>query len=318
MNESTFSANEPLPFSSKDWDRLRFVLQDSILVDTSLNKLAIDFGMKWPIRGPEETPRKYIGYSLEALADLPEFFGKENRLPILYSILTETQSMDDPFYSMADQFEEVAKQEDDTVKAFRELEIPPDFPIAFVNLSPGTRTLCSTEKITELHQLVDFSKRCAKSIHLVGDLHSLVNALLQGNRETLHQFLPLRKGQSGLFLAECLGQYTTQLSPPEAATLLQFYKRPTTRQAWAEARPLPKNQIPAFLEGIKEAVQQCFGFFPDQAQQLRHAVASGDSQSVRFFASIEDADVENLCIAMAMAALDRKPQSKSILGRFLS
>ncbi len=318
MNESTFSPREPLPFSATDWDHIRFQLQDSLLADTSLNKLAIDFGMKWPIRGPEETPRKYISHSLESLGDLPEFFGKESRLPILYAILSETRTMDDPFHYMADQFEEMAEQEDDILKAFRQLEIPPDFPIEFTHLAEGTRTLCATEKITELHELVDFSKRCAKAIHLTGDLHSLVNALLQGDHITLRRFLPMREGQNGLFLAECIGHYTSRLSPTEAASLLRLYKRSTNRQTWNEARSLPKADIAPFLEGIKETVERCFELLPDQAQQLRHTINSGDAATVRFFAPIKDPDVENLAIAMSMAALGKKPPQQSFFGKLLS
>ena len=84
MNETAAEIDHQFPFSVEDWDALRSYFNDSVMAETSLCSLAKNLGLKWPIRGKDETPQKYIKFTLEELADLPEFFGKGNRLPLFY------------------------------------------------------------------------------------------------------------------------------------------------------------------------------------------------------------------------------------------
>ena len=56
---------------------------------------------------------------------------------------------------------------------------------------------------------------------------------------------------------------------------------------------------------------------PDEAQELRAAIDSGTTSSVRFFVSLDDPDLEALSRAVAMAALDKKARFKSFMGNFL-
>ena len=61
---------------------------------------------------------------------------------------------------------------------------------------------------------------------------------------------------------------------------------------------------------VKQTVEKYFELMPDEAQQLRCAIQSGLSSSVRFFVSLNDPDLEGLAMAIAMAALDVKPRLK--------
>lgn len=306
------------PFTDSDWDKLRFLMQDSLLADTSMPKLARDLGHSWPLRGKAETPRKYLHHSLASLAEMPEFYGKGNRLQLLYQILSETISMDDPFHDMATHLDADPVATNEPGIALQDLEVSPDFPIDFANFAPDTLTLCASEKLTTLGELIGFSHRCAQTVFLGGDFQRFLNALLLRDRSALRRFLPLREATNGLFLAETLGFLTTRLSDTEAATLLRLYRLRSTRQAWNDAQPLDRKDHPDLLRILRESAHQRFHWMPDQAQQLRHALETGQDATIRFFAPIADPDVETLCLGIAKAAFDYKPSGTSFLHKIFS
>lgn len=318
MNKPKPETKAGPPFTSADWDKLRFLMQDSVLADTSLAKLAQDTDSKWPIRGRKETPRKYIGHSLEELCELPEFYGKGNRLVLLYRILEEIQSFDDPFRNMVDQFDALVSEEDEARKALRQLEIPADFPLELANFSPETMDLCGAEDIHRLDQLIDFSRRCARTVLLGGEFQRFLNALLQMDIVSLSRFLPVREGESGIFLAESLGHLAGRLPDEYAATLLRAYRISTAKAAWNEVKCLPRSEIPCLFAEIKSVVGRHFALMPDQAQLLRHAVETSQSDCVRFFAPLNNPDIEDLALALAMAALEIKPRAKGFLDRLIN
>lgn len=288
------------------------------MADTSLTKLARDLGYQWPIRGSAETPRKYLHHSLESLTAMPEFFGKGNRLPLLYEILSHTMAMDDPFADMATHLDAAPSAAEEPLQALQSMEVPPDFPVDFAHFAPDTLTLCASENLLTLADLIGFSHRCSRSVLLGGDFQRFFNALLQRDSATLRQYLPLREGRTGLFLAETLGFFTARLSDAEAATLLRMYRLTTTRQSWNEAAPIARADHPELLRVLRESAQKRFALMPDQTQQLRHALESGEAATIRFFAPLSDPDVETLSMAIAKAAFEHKPASGSLLKKLLS
>ena len=100
-------------------------------------------------------------------------------------------------------------------------------------------------------------------------------------------------------------------------SLLEAYQITTTRASWQKAPQLSKQEFQGIVGELKLALKKRMDLMPGEAQQLRHAVESGEAARVRFFVSLRDADLESLSIAIALAALDVKPKSKGLLGRFL-
>ncbi|MFO7726590.1 MAG: hypothetical protein R6V45_13725 [Oceanipulchritudo sp.] len=311
-------SHKALPCTADEWEKLCFLLQDSMMADTSLAKLAQNIGRKWPIRGTEERPRKYIGYALDDLADLPEFYGKGTRLNLLYEILLETQAFDDPFDDMVTHFDAITEEESPPVKALQELEIPVDFPVELASFSLSTEALCEAEGLATIGQLIEFSQRCAKTVLLGGEFQRFLNALIQRDIESLRQFLPVREGRTGPFLAESIARMALRLTDEEAAFLLQRYQIPSIKPSWQNAGPLRKSEAELLLPGIQEHVSKHFTAMPDQAQQLRHAVDTSDAACVRFFAPLQDPDTESLALAVAMAGLGIKPRAQNLFKRFLN
>lgn len=306
-----------IPFTAEEWDKLRYLFQDSVMAKTNLGKLAQNMGTKWPIRGKNETPGKYTSHNLESLMEMPEFYGKENRLPLLYSILKETQSLDDPFSDMVSHLDKVAHQEGSPKAVLGQLEIPLDFPVELANFTRETLSLCRSEGIHTISEFVDFARKSAKSVIISGDYRLLLNALTQLDKKVLKVFLPIREDHNGIFLAEAIGHLARQMSDKQAASLLEAYQISTTRASWQNTASLQKQELQSLFGELKLAVRKRMDLMPEQAQQLRHAVDSGEAARVRYFVSLRDPDLESLSIAIALAALDVKPKSKGLIGRFL-
>ena len=317
MNTTTMTSEQKVPFTSEEWDKLRFLYQDSVMARTNLGKLAQNIGTKWPIRGKNEIPGKYTSHTLESLLEMSEFYGKENRLPLLYSILMETQALDDPFSDMVDHLDKVANQENNADTALKKLEIPLDFPIELANFTRETLSLCRSEGIVTISQFGEFARKSANSVVISGDYKLMLNALTQLDKAALKVFLPIREDEDGIFLAEAIGHMARRMSDRDAASLLEAYEIPTTRASWQNASHLAKQDFQMFAGELKHALKKRLDLMPEQAQQLRHAVESGEAARVRFFVSLKDADLESLAIAITLAALDVKPKAKGFLGRFL-
>lgn len=311
-------SSSKFPCTAEEWETLCYQLTESFMAETSLAKLALNMGLKWPIRGAEECPRKYISYSLEELAEMPEFFGKGNRLEVLYRILKEAQSFDDPFRQMVSHLDEVAKSENEALRSLRELEIPEDYPVSLAGFAPEVQTLCMAEEMSTISELIAFSQRCAKSVVLGGDFRSFLNALCHLDVANLRRYLPVREGSKGIHLAESISLLARQLPDSFAASLLKMYQLSCDKPAWAEARQLGREEMNELVGELKGALEDRFKLMPNQAQQMRHALESGQAATVRYFAPIGDPAIEDLCQAMAMAALGIKPRGGSLFNRLLS
>jgi hypothetical protein len=307
-----------LPFTADEWDHLRFRFMDSLMVHTELGKLAQSVDLSWPVRSKDETPSKYINLSLSELIEIPEIYGKWSRLPLLYSILSETMAFDDPFGEMVNYLDDAAQREDPALKSLQRLEVPMDFPVALCNFSESTLSLCESEQITELQQLVGFSHKMARNVIIGGDFRHFLNALIHIDVTTLSAYLPLRSGKTGLFLAESLCHLATQLSSAEAVTLLAAYNLPYQRPTWTCMKPLTKQDLQRLTAELQPLFDARCTALPDQAQQLRHAAQCGEMDLMRFFASIKDTDMASLAQAISLAALQVAPRGNGLLGRLFN
>lgn len=305
-------------FSAADWDSLRYRFQDSLMANTELHKLAQSIDNSWPMRGKDETPQKYLSYTLAELQELPEFYGKGNRLPLLFNILSETLAFDDPFGDMVDYLDTAAQKENAILRALQKLEIPLDLPIRFTNFSDSTLTLCENEGIKTLAELAEFAQKMAKSVVVGGEFRSFLNALAHIDVQTLKRFLPIREAKTGLFLAESLGHLAEQFTPPEAVTLLHYHQLPYSKPSWKETNALSRAHLETLINEIKPLVETRMQLLPDQAQQLRHAAQSGSLDLLRYFAALKDPDLESLAQAIALVGLDIQPKQSGLLKRLFS
>lgn len=318
MNQTLLEPEKEQCFTVEDWDTLRAYFKDSVMAKTNLCSLASHLGMKWPIRGKSETPERYLSYSLEALSEMPEFYGKGNRLPLLYSILLETKSLDDPFVEMTRHLDEGAKEEIEVPQLLRQLGVPAEFPVELINFTSRTHAKCREGGYETISQLVAFLQESASAAMINNEFRDFRNCLDQMDAVRMGQFLPIREGCRGIYLAEAIGHLGRRLSESEAATLVYAYKIPTTNPEWSENFVLSKAESLALFTNVKQRLQKRLDLMPDQAEELRGAINSGLNSGVRFFVPLNDSNLEGLSRAIAMASMDLKPRLKSLISSLLT
>lgn len=304
--------------SSEEWDDLRTNLVGTIMAETSLHGLAQNAGMKWFIRGKKETPARYLEYSLEELADLPEFYGKGNRLSNFFSILQETIAFDDPFSVMVDKFESHPSDAMLARSVLQEMEVPFDYPVDLMQFSKRTRDLCLEGEHDTLDKLISFLNESTTAVIMNEEFRQFLSCVKSRDKNGLAQFIPIRQGCKGIYLAEALGLFARQLNDHYAATLLYAFKIESNKPEWAEDIVLQKDRAQRLIEDVKMTATKYFDMMPGQASDLRSCLASGIGSSVRFFISLNNPHVEELALAIAMAAVDQKPRFKGLMGRFLN
>src|SRR3978361_2120487 len=154
---------------------------------------------------------------------LPEIAGRADRADHLMGILKETLAFDDPFGDMVAQVEESSAKENPILKTLSRLGIPEDFPLLLANLSEGTRLVCSSEGVTTVGGVANMGQQMSTRVVLGGDFRNALNALTHGDEEGIGQFLPFRKGSTGLHLAEAIGIVAGSLPRPDQLALAKFY-----------------------------------------------------------------------------------------------
>jgi hypothetical protein len=307
-----------LAFTPVEWDTLRLSLKDSLIAETNLCSLAKNLGTKWPIRGIEETPNRYIPYSLEELCEMEEFYGKGNRLTLLYTILLESMQLDDPFAEMVERFDNLPQKEDEARTPLEEMGVPMDFPVELMQFSRRTQSLCHEGGHDTLSQLITFLMESRTATIMNDEFRQFLRCLNNEDKSSLAQFLPIRPGAKGVYLAEAIGNIARRLGPAKAASLLNAYEISSSNPEWGVEAALPKDATLEVISEMKEATRKSFELMPDQTQQLRQAVDAGLNARVRFFVSLNNPDIEALSMAIAMAAMDAKPRFKGFINRFLS
>ena len=306
-----------LPFTAEEWDALRSYYHDTVMATTSLGSLAKNIGKNWPIRGSKETPARYLNFTLEQLEDLPEFFGKGNRLPLLYQILLETKQLEDPFEEMVSQFDHFPEDEEDARSPLEQVGVPLEFPVELMPFSKRTLSICKEGGHETLNGLITFLMQSKTAVIMNEEFRKFLSCLKNDDVFGLTEFLPLREGTHGIHLAEAIGLFARQINPQDAATLIYAYKVDAKVEDWGDDLILPKDEALALIDTVRQAALKCFEIMPDQAVQLQEAVRSGLNTSVRYFVSLKDPDLEALSLAIVKAAMDEKPRFKGLFGRFL-
>lgn len=290
-------------YTSKDWDEVRKKFRTSIMADTSLVSLAQNLDLKeWPHTAEDEKPSKYIDFTWDELLMLPEIAGKVDRAELLVAILKETLAFDDPFGDMVAQVEETASKENPILKTLARLQIPAEFPLNLANLTEGTRAVCHSEGAKTIGEFANLGQQMATRVVLGGDFRNALNALTHGDEEGIAQFLPYRKGSSGLHLAEAIGLLSAGLPRPQQLGLGKLLGAKLSVQDASAALPLTKEQADKLIEGLRANANSAFGWFTDEKAALLKGVRDGVGLD-RYFVVINDPAREAIAVRLTTLVL---------------
>jgi hypothetical protein len=290
-------------FTSADWDDVRKRFRNSIMAETSLISLAQNLDMKeWHVKGEEEKPSKYIEFTWDELLMLPEIAGSEAKVDHLVSILKETLAFDDPFGEMVAQVEEAGTKENPILKTLSRLGIPEDYPLDLANFSEGTRIVCGSEGVKTIGEFATLGQQMATRVVLGGDFRHALNALTHGDEEGIGQFLPYRRGSSGLHLAEAVGLVAARLPLPDQVALGKKYGAKLPPQSAIEPRTLTDEEAAKMLAGLKPAAEAVFAWFKDEKGALTKNLAEGASLE-RYFVVLNDPAREAIALRLTTSVL---------------
>ena len=286
-------------FTAKEWDDIRSKFRNSIMAETSLVSLAQNLETaEWPHHGEDEKPSKYISFSYEELMILPEIAGKTDRIDHLASILKETLSFDDPFGDMVAQVEESAAKENPILKTLSRLSIPEAYPLALVNITEGTRSVCATEGIKTIGEFANLGQQMSTRVVLGGDFRSLLNALSHGDEEGIGRFLPYRRGATGLHLAEALGLAVEALPRPEQLALGKAHGAKLNPADSAAAKVMGPESLAKAEAVVRTNLTAAFDWFKDQKAALVKNLSEGGSLE-RYLVAINDPAREAVAARLA-------------------
>ena len=290
-------------YSPTEWDEIRKKFRHSIMIDTSLVSLAQNLDTKeWPHTGEDEKPSKYIDFSYDELLMMPEIAGKAERADHLVSILKETLAFDDPFGEMVAQVEVTSAKENPILKTLARLSIPEDFPFALTNFSEGTRIVCAAEGVTTIGEFANLGQQMSTRVVLGGDFRNALNALTHGDDEGIAQFLPFRKGTTGLHLAESFGLIVAGVSRPEQLALARSYGAKLPLNEAASAKNLSREDCEKLELSLRPGVTSALGWFKeDKAKLLKYLTEGGSLE--RYFMVLNDPVRETVAIRLATHAL---------------
>lgn len=312
-------------FTSTEWDDIRKKFRHSIMADTSLISLAQNLDTKeWPHKADDEKPSKYIEFGYDELLMLPEIAGSADKADHLISILKETLAFDDPFGDMVAEVEKTAAKDNPILKTLSRLNIPADYPMSLANFSEGTRVVCASEGVKTIGEFANLGQQMSTRVVLGGDFRSALNALTHGDEEGIGQFLPFRKGSTGLHLPEAIGLISASLPRPEQLGLAKAYGAKLSPADAAAAKSLTKDQVTKLESGLRVTLNAALDWFKDQKPALVKHLEDGGTYE-RYFVVINDPAREAIAVrltasvlqvsAKAAASPAAEPKKGGIFGR---
>jgi len=302
-------------YSSEEWDFLRKRFYNNILNETEIGKLGQNVGISWPFKGKDETPAKYIDYSLDELKEVPGFVGKMSRVKLLMNILRETLAFDDPFGDMVATVESGTEEDFTFERILEKLAIPTDYPAEFLHFSKDTEGLLRNEEVETLIGCIHFGQKLAESVVVGGDLRTFLNSLAHKDEKNLAQHMPYRRGNRGLHLPEAIGLICENLAP---ATKLHLLKAGGVTLDETERRKLEhasELDVQAEIKAALERLDKLLGWFKPDASDLEQSFATGGSPD-RYFIPINDARRERMAVELTKLRFGQQDQGKAgFLGR---
>lgn len=292
-----------------EWNSVRNRFRGSMMVDTEITKLAQNLDLTWPLKGPEETPLKYVGLTLEELESMPNIAGFFDRSRLLYDILYETMAFDDPFSEMAENVNSSSKHDDGPRRTLEKLGIDISYPIRLCAISKGTKEFCEAEGVVSMEEFLELSQRLAQQVVVGGDFRSFLNTLAHPEPEAISQYMPLRVGHEGLHLAEAIAQTISIFEPAEKQFIFQKFGASIRVENLDDPMPLSNQGGVRVLEKADAHLSELFKYFKDDHRKLADAAAEGTESLVRYFAPLGDPEIEKVALALTRRAFSSAKES---------
>lgn len=282
----------------KSWDTLRKKMLTSILVDTKLKTLSVDLDHEvWPIEDEEETPAKYVYYTIDQLKAMPEFEGQPQLIKLLYDIINSTIEMDDPFDDISVDVEESHTEDYSFDDVFEKLNINTSFPLELICLPREIYDVMQNMGVKDLKEFMTFSQKVAQKVHLKGDLRSYINAVVNIDENAIAGFIPYRPKTKGLHLAESLGLIVKGLAHEERWAMLHHYEYALTEGQSIAAKRFTTEDIKDLKTKLFDKFDLANRFFADQKDALVNSMKS-DRDIMRLFLSLDDMASETLSVKL--------------------
>lgn len=280
--------------SEEQWNEVRKKMLTSILVDTKIITLAEDLDFEaWPINDSEETPAKYIYYSLDQIQLMPEFEGQPHLIQRLYEILVTTISMDDPFDEISINVEEQHSTDYSFDDIFAKLDIDTNFPLQLISIPKEIFDVMNNMGVKNLKEFMTLSQKIAQKVHLKGDLRTYINAVVNVNESAISEFIPYRPKTKGLHLEESLGLIIKQLSSEERWALLHHYNFQLSESQKISAQRFSANDTDDLKKNVFEKFDLANKFFEDQKDPMLSSIKN-DRDIMRLFLFLDDMPTETL------------------------
>jgi hypothetical protein len=121
---------------------------------------------------------------------------------------------------------------------------------------------------------------------LGGDFRNALNALTHGDEEGIAQFLPYRKGETGLHLAESIGLVAAGLPRADQLALAKAYGAKLA-SADAAVKAATKEQVEKQEGLLRATVVTALDWFKDEKAELVKQLAGGQTLD-RYFLVLND------------------------------
>lgn len=287
--------------SAADWDKIRKSFSKSMMVDLKLGSLAENLELPaWPLSGDEETPAKYIDFTLDELGVMTEFHGKPARIDHLYRILNENLSQDEEFEDMVDPINKQLDRTDVLLQVLRRFEIPENYPFTLLAFPKNVRDTVPAAQVKTLGEFVRFYQKISEKGVVLGEIKTVLQAISAGDEARLAQWMPYRPGSHGFHFIEAIALAVKSLDQDTLKSLVKKYGKKldqaddyALKSSWQDLAAKGESKLDA-------ATNECAPQFAADIADARTIINSGGAMELdRFLLPLGDSDLE-LIVAHAL------------------
>ncbi len=287
--------------TAAEWDTARKTCAKSMMVDMKLASLAENLELPaWPYNGADETPGKYIDFSLEELAVMTEFHGKPQLIDRLYSIIHENVSHDEEFEEMVIPINQQLDKTDVLLHVLRKMEVPLDYPFDLLMLPKAVRETAPREQVKTLGQFVQFYQRISEKGVVLGEIKTILQAISSADEPRLADWMPIRPGAKGFHLIEAVALIVKKLDQDTLKSLIKKYGKKLDPQDDYMLKNTWLNLAKAGEKSIQDGIAPLTTWFTSDAEDVRTILNGGGSMDLdRYLLPLGDSDLE-LIVAHAL------------------
>lgn len=285
-------------YTADEWEFLRDRFRASALNDIELVILGQNAGKKWPFKGSDETPAKYIEFDFEELHSVPGLVGKKSRVKGLMDILRETLAFDDPFGDMADKVEHDGETDVTYERVLDRFGIPHNYPAKFIAFDAEGRSMVRDEGFETLIDVVHYGQTLHYETEGADDLKAFMNSLAHREELGIARYIPYRRGASGLHLAEAIGQIASTI---DVSLQIELRSQIGDVISDEEKQRLDRTSTMTLESRLKNALERIDAvadWFAEEARGLQELIEGGGSYE-RYFIALNDRDLERIALALA-------------------